>query len=40
MKAIADRRPWWRYRHSHASVNPREEHVAWNGLILRHDDPW
>ena len=40
MKAAADRRPYWRYRHSHASVNPREEHIAWDGMILRHDAAW
>ena len=32
--------PWWRYRHSAASEDPREEHLAWDGLVLRHDDPW
>ena len=40
MKEIVDRRPFWRYRHSHASEHPREEHLAWDRLILRHDDPW
>lgn len=40
MKAVAAARPWWRYRHSDASVVPRPEHVAWDGTILRHDDPW
>ena len=40
LQAAADRRPFWRYRHSPASVEPREKHVAWDGLILRHDDPW
>ena len=40
LQAAADRRPYWRYRHSPASVEPREKHVAWGGLILRHDDPW
>ena len=40
MKAIADARPYWRYRHSDASVVPRAEHKAWDGTILRHDDPW
>ena len=40
LKAVTDRRPYWRYRHSHASVQPREKHLAWDGLILRHDDPW
>ena len=40
MKEIADRRPYWRYRHSHASEDPREDHLSWDGLILPHDDPW
>ena len=40
MKEGVDRRPYWRYRHSHASENPREEHLAWDGTVLRHDDPW
>ncbi|MFO1421186.1 MAG: phage minor head protein [Candidatus Competibacteraceae bacterium] len=40
MQAIANRRPFWRYRHSDASVVPRPQHVAWDGMILRHDDPW
>ena len=40
MLSVANLRPYWRYRHSHASVNPREQHVAWDGLILHHEDPW
>ncbi len=40
MKAVADTRPWWRYRHSPASLVPRKEHLAWDGVILKHDDPW
>jgi hypothetical protein len=40
MKAVADARPYWRYRHSDASVVPRAEHEAWDGTILKHDDPW
>lgn len=39
-KAIADRRPFWRYRHNDAVSHPRPLHLAWDGLILRHDDPW
>ena len=31
--------PIWRYRHSGAK-DPRPEHVRWDGLTLRHDDPW
>lgn len=37
-------RPYWQYRHGN-SRNPRIKHIdphpaGWNGLILRHDDPW
>lgn len=38
-QAIKKRRPYWRYRHG-GSANPRDEHLAWDGLILRADDPW
>lgn len=40
MKEVTDRRPYWRYRHNDAVVLPRPEHLAWDGKILRHDDPW
>ncbi len=40
MQAIAHRRPYWQYVHSPFVKDPRPEHLAWNGLILRHDDPW
>jgi hypothetical protein len=40
MKEVAKSRPWWRYRHSPASRVPRAEHLAWDGKVLRHDDPW
>lgn len=29
--------PYWRYRHGD-SRRPRPQHLAWNGLVLRHDD--
>lgn len=32
-------RPFWRYRHGD-SIVPRPQHLAWDGLILAHDDPW
>lgn len=32
--------PYWRYKHSDLVADPRHEHLAWNGLVLRHDDPW
>ncbi len=33
---------WWRYRHAYYRVpkDPREQHVAWDGLILAWDDPF
>jgi len=31
--------PYWRYRH-HACQHPRVQHEAWDGMILRADDPW
>ena len=40
MLAIAHRRPYWRYRHSDASTVPRPHHLAWDGIVLPHDDPW
>ena len=35
-------RPYWMYRHAETRVpmNPREQHVAWDGLVLAWDDPW
>lgn len=33
-------RPWWRYRHSEAVTEPREAHLAWDGLVLHADDSW
>ncbi len=38
-KEVANERPYWQYR----SVNDgrtRPLHRAWNGITLRHDDPW
>jgi len=40
MKEVANRRPYWRYRHNDAVTTPRPEHLAWDGKVLRHDDPW
>jgi len=31
--------PYWRYTH-HACQHPRPQHLAWDGMILRNDDPW
>jgi hypothetical protein len=30
-------RPYWRYVHADWVANPRQQHVAWNGLTLPHD---
>lgn len=32
--------PYWQYRHNTVTPHAREEHRAWDGLVLRHDDPW
>lgn len=39
-QAISEDRPYWRYIHSDAVVNPRIQHVLWNGMVLRSDDPF
>lgn len=35
-------RPYWVYRHADSRVpmNPRPEHLAWDGMVLMWDDPW
>lgn len=30
----------WRYRHNDTVTHPRRLHKSWDGLVLRHDDPW
>lgn len=32
--------PYWRYIHSESVLHPREHHLAWHGLTLRHDHPF
>ena len=39
LEAAKDVLPYRQYHHS-GSENPRAEHLAWDGLILRADDPW
>lgn len=39
MLEATETRPFWEYRHI-TMVNYREEHKAWNGRILRADDPF
>ncbi|MDR1063652.1 MAG: hypothetical protein LBL48_06935 [Azoarcus sp.] len=34
------RRPYWKYVHADGVQNPRPQHLAWNGLVLRHDHPF
>lgn len=40
LQAVKAERPYWQYDHSDAVQNPRPEHQAWDGLVLRADDPW
>ena len=45
LKANTAAFPYWRYKHSHLDKVPRPLHIShpplgWNGLVLRHDDPW
>ena len=40
MQAVKATRPYWRYRHSPASLDPRPEHLAWDGKVLSADDAW
>lgn len=32
--------PWWVYVHKDGEKHPRPEHVKWNGLVLKPDDPF
>lgn len=40
MKAVSRTRPFWRYKHDDRVEHPRLHHLAWDGLVLRHDDPF
>lgn len=40
MQAVTRSRPYWQYRHSFAVANPRPQHQAWDGMVLRHDYSW
>lgn len=33
-------RPYWRYKHADGVINPRLQHVTWNGLTLPYDHPF
>lgn len=39
LEADKEALPYWQYHHS-GSENPRHEHLQWDGLVLRADDPW
>jgi hypothetical protein len=34
------RRPYWKYIHADGVMNPRPQHLAWNGMVLQHDHPF
>ena len=40
LMAVREERPFWQYLHSDAVEFPRPLHEAWNGMVLRWDDPW
>lgn len=40
LMAVREERPYWQYIHSDAVEHPREEHEAWNGMVLHWSDPW
>lgn len=40
IQAVKKQRPYLIYRHSHAVVTPRDEHVAWDGLVVPVDSDW
>ena len=40
LMSMRETHPYWQYVHSDAVEEPREEHLAWDGLVLRWDDPW
>lgn len=40
MERLKQAMPYVRYRHNDSVRVPRPEHLAWDGLVLRADDPW
>lgn len=40
LNEMRDTLPYWEYVHSDEVARPRWEHLGWDGLILRNDDPW
>lgn len=40
MQQVTRSRPYWQYKHSIAVTDAREQHLAWDGMVLKADDPW
>ena len=40
IQQVAKTRPYLQYKHADYVSNPRPEHQSWDGLILKHDDPF
>lgn len=40
IQAVKKYRPYLLYRHSHAVVTPRAEHLSWDGLVVPVDSDW
>ncbi|MDD5271090.1 MAG: phage minor head protein [Methylovulum sp.] len=40
IQAVQSSRPYLMYKHSHAVLTARAEHLAWDGLIMPMDSPW
>lgn len=40
VQAVKKDRPYLIYRHSHAVVTPRQDHLSWDGMVVNADDPW
>lgn len=40
LMAMRETHPYWMYVHADWVEDPRKEHLDWNGLVLRWDDPW
>lgn len=39
LQAVKQDRPYWEFVHTPVA-HPRQQHVAWDGLVLHADDPW
>ncbi len=40
--AVIKARPYWQYKHGATRLPkiPRRQHRDWDGIVLKHDDPW